>query len=475
MPVLGERAIVLGASIGGLLAARVLAESYRTVTVVERDVLPTGPVPRRGVPQGRLVHALLARGALILDELFPGLLDELVASGAARWDGDYSKLCISVGGHQLVRSGRSPAPQSMPFYFQSRPFLEWHVLRRMRDVSNVTILEHHDVLALSSTADRSRVTGVEVANHDTRHRTTLTADLVVDATGRGSRTPVFLEQLGYDRPAEDEVMVHLAYACQPVRIAPGAVPENFIAVAPEPGRPKMFATIAYENDTAMFGVGAMAGHEPPGTSAEMLTFAADFAPAGVLAALADAEPLGEVAHYRVPSNRWRRYDKMRRLPVGLLVFGDAICSFNPIYGQGMTVAAIEALVLRECLRRGDRELSRRFFRASAKKIRIAWQTATGSDLALPEVEGSVPLSMRLSNAYLDRVMSAAESDPTVTLQFMRVMGMIDSPARLLLPSFIFRVLRTGRRRYRSAQSLSATHGEPAAAIVHASSAGTSTT
>ena len=120
MPVLGERAIVLGASIGGLLAARVLAESYRTVTVVERDVLPTGPVPRRGVPQGRLVHALLARGALILDELFPGLLDELVASGAARWDGDYSKLCISVGGHQLVRSGRSPAPQSMPFYFQSR-------------------------------------------------------------------------------------------------------------------------------------------------------------------------------------------------------------------------------------------------------------------------------------------------------------------------------------------------------------------
>ena len=219
----------------------------------------------------------------------------------------------------------------------------------------------------------------------------------------------------------------------------------------------------------------MAGHEPPGTSAEMLTFAADFAPAGVLAALADAEPLGEVAHYRVPSNRWRRYDKMRRLPVGLLVFGDAICSFNPIYGQGMTVAAIEALVLRECLRRGDRELSRRFFRASAKKIRIAWQTATGSDLALPEVEGSVPLSMRLSNAYLDRVMSAAESDPTVTLQFMRVMGMIDSPARLLLPSFIFRVLRTGRRRYRSAQSLSATHGEPAAAIVHASSAGTSTT
>jgi 2-polyprenyl-6-methoxyphenol hydroxylase-like FAD-dependent oxidoreductase len=476
MPVLGERAIVLGASMGGLLAARVLADSYLTVTVVDRDVLPTDPVPRRGVPQGRLIHALLARGAQILDELFPGLLDELVANGATRWDGDYAKLCFSIGGHQFVRFGRSPDPQSMPFYFQSRPFLEWHVLRRMRDVSNVTVIEHHDVVALTSTADRGRVTGVEVVNRDNQSRTTLTADLVVDATGRGSRTPVFLEQLGYDRPAEDEVVVHLAYACQPVRIAPGAIAENFIATFPEPGKPpKMFATIRYENDTAMFAVGAMAGLEPPDTPHEMLSFATDLAPARVLAAIADAEPLGEVVHYRVPSNRWRRYDKMRRLPAGLLVVGDAVCSFNPIYGQGMTVAAVEALILRECLRRGDGDLARRFFRSSASKIRIAWQSAAGSDLALPEVKGHVPLSMRLSNAYLDRVMTAAESDPTVMLRFLRVMGMIDSPARLLLPAFVFRVLRARQRRYRPAHLLSATHGEAAAAIVHARSAGTSIT
>jgi 2-polyprenyl-6-methoxyphenol hydroxylase-like FAD-dependent oxidoreductase len=473
--VLGERAIVLGASMGGLLAARVLAESYRTVTVVERDVLPIEPGPRRGVPQGRLIHALLARGAQILDELFPDLLDELVADGATRWDGDYAKMCFSVGGHQLVTSGRTPDPQSMPFYFQSRPFLEWHVLRRMRDVSNVTILERHDVAGLASTADRSRVTGVEVVNRENQQRMTLGAELVVDATGRGSRTPVFLEQLGYDRPAEDEVIVHLAYACQPVRIKPGAVAENFIAIFPEPGRPKMFATIGYENDIAMFAVGAMAGLEPPSSAKEMLEFATDLAPASALAALADAEPLGEVAHYRVPSNRWRRYDKMRRLPAGLIVIGDAVCSFNPIYGQGMTVAAIEALVLRKCLRRTDRNLPRRFFQSSAKKIRIAWQSAAGSDLALPEVKGQVPLSMQLSNAYLDLVMTAAERDTAVMLRFLRVIGMIDSPATLLLPSFIFRVLRERRRCYRSAQSLSATHGEVEAAIDHAKSAGASMT
>lgn len=475
MPMLGERAIVLGASMGGLLAARVLAESYRTVTVVERDVLPTDPSPRRGVPQGRLIHALLARGAQILDELLPGLLDELVANGATKWDGDYAKLWFSVGGHQFLRAGRTPDPQSFPFYFQSRPFLEWHVLRRMQGIPNVSILEHHDVVALTSTAERSRVTGVEVVGRDNQDRSTLSADLVVDATGRGSRTPVFLEQLGYDRPAEDEVIVHLAYACQPVRLAPDALTENFMAIMPEPGRPRMFAAASYENDTAMFAVGAMAGLEPPRTADEMLTFAADFAPASALAAFADAEPLGEVAQYRVPSNRWRRYDKMRRLPAGLIVLGDAICSFNPIYGQGMTVAAIEAVVLRECLRRGDKDLPRRFFRASAKKILIAWQTAAGSDLALPEVKGKAPLSMRLSNAYLDRVMTAAEHDPAVTLSFLRVMGMMDSPARLLTPGFIFRVLRTRRTRQDRAQALSATHGDAVAAIVHASSAGTSIT
>lgn len=474
MPVTGERAVVLGASMAGLLAARVLADSYETVTVVERDALPTGPTPRRGVPQGKLIHALLARGAKVLDELMPGILDELVADGAIRWDGDYAKLCFSVGGHRLVQSGRCPS-DAMPFYFQSRPFLEWHVLRRMRDVPNITILEGHDVVSLSATPDRRRVTGVDVVDRDSREVRMLSGDLVVDATGRGSRTPLFLEQLGYDRPPVDEVVVQLAYACQPVRIRPGAIAENFIAVMPEHGRPRAFATVSYENDTAVFAVGDMAGHVPPDTPAGMREFVADFVPSNVLAAIADAEPLGPVVNYRVPSNRWRRYDKMRRLPGGLLVLGDAVCSFNPVYGQGMTVAAVEATVLRDCLRHGDGDLARRFFRSSAKTIRIAWQTAVGSDLALPEVDGTVPLSMRLSNAYLEQVLTASETDPTVMLQFLRVLGMLDPPTKLFSPSIMARVLRGRRSHYRRDHALSATHGEASDAIDHASSVGTSIT
>jgi 2-polyprenyl-6-methoxyphenol hydroxylase-like FAD-dependent oxidoreductase len=430
MGTLRGHAVVLGASMGGLLAARVLADFYHRVTVVERDVLPADPVNRRGVPQGRLIHAIHSRGSQILDELFPGFLDGLAAGGVASWDdGDFSRFCISVGGHQMTPPGRSPNPPSVSF--PSRPFLEWNVRRRVWAIPNVTILEGYDVAGLTATSDRDRVTGVRVAGRDDDRETTLTADLVVDATGRGSRTPKFLEELGYGRPREDELMVHLAYTCQLLRIAPGAIDEHMIAVFPEPGRPKMFGLIGYENDTWMFAVGGIAGLQPPSQRADMLSFAADFVPTHALEAVRAAEPLSEVAHYRVPSNRWRRYDKMRRTPDGLLVVGDAVCSFNPIYGQGMTVAAIEATVLRDCLRRGKRDLPRRFFRASARNIGVAWQTAVGSDLALPEVVGPRPLTMRITNAYLERMMTAAETDPVVAGQFIRVIGMIDPPVRLL--------------------------------------------
>jgi 2-polyprenyl-6-methoxyphenol hydroxylase-like FAD-dependent oxidoreductase/ketosteroid isomerase-like protein len=436
----GDHAVVLGASMGGLLAARVLADFYDRVTVVERDILPADPVNRRGVPQGRLIHAVLARCTQILDELFPGFVDELKAMGVGSWDdGDLSKLWVSAGGHQAVRCGR--APNAPAVLFPSRPVLEWNVRRRVKAIPNVVFLEGHDVVGLTATPDHGRVTGARVVHRASERQTTLIAGLVVDATGRGSRTPVFLEELGYGRPPEDELTVQLAYACQPLRIAPGAVKEYLIGLFPEPGRPKMFGLIRYEKDIWMFAVGTLAGAEPPSRRADMVRFAADFAPAHALEAIRTAEPLGEVVHHRVPSNRWRRYDKMRRIPDGLLVVGDAVCSFNPIYGQGMTVAAVEATVLRDCLRRGDRDLARRFFRASARKVRVAWQTAVGSDLALPEVVGPRPFSMRITNAFLERVLTATEVDPVVAGQFMRITAMVDPPVRLLRPSILLRVVR----------------------------------
>ena len=168
MPVLGENAVVLGASMGGLLAARVLADHFRTVTVVDRDVLPEDPANRRSVPQGRHVHALLPRGAQILNELFPGILNELVAGGAPVWDvAEMSMLFLFFGGHEMLRSGKLAVdPKAISMYDPSRPFLECHVRRRLRAIGNVTIQGGLDVAGLTSTADRHRVTGAHVVNRD---------------------------------------------------------------------------------------------------------------------------------------------------------------------------------------------------------------------------------------------------------------------------------------------------------------------
>jgi len=445
----GEHAVVLGASMGGLLAARVLSDFYRTVTVVERDQMPTSTAQRRGVPQGRHVHALWPRGSQILDELFPELLTELVTDGGKLYDdGDSSKFYMSFGGHQFVRSGLFPHYQRLATSYQSRPFLEDHVRRRVRAIPNVNVMDEHDVVELTCNEDMSRVTGVSISSreHDEKHA--LTADLVVDATGRGSRMPTFLESLGYGRPAEDEVVMRLAYTSQLLRIPPGMYNELLVLTGPVPGRPTAMALFTYEDNTWLLTAVGLAGLEPPADWAGMLRFIADLTPPEVLSALQSAEPLGEVARYRTPSSRWRRYDKMRRFPAGLLVFGDAICSFNPIYGQGMTVAALEAVALDRCLRRGQDNLAPRFFRAAAKPIGVAWQLAVGGDLALPEIEGPRPLSVRLVNKYVDRVQTAAETNLAVAGQFLKVAGFSSPPASLFAPSVFFRVAAVNRRRRR---------------------------
>ncbi|WP_108920318.1 FAD-dependent oxidoreductase [Mycobacterium montefiorense] len=444
MAKIGNHALVLGASMAGLLAARSLSEFFDVVTVVERDPLPDIGVPRRGVPQGRHLHALLPRGAQVLQEFFPGILDELVVDGAHYIDGrDLSQLHYELGGHLMVRTGSAT---SFTAYLATRPFLEDHVRARLRTIPNVNLLDEHDIAELTSAPDHHRVTGARVVNRRTHEELTLRADLVIDATGRGARTPAWLDALGYDRPREDQVMMELTYASQLLSTAPDALHELGFIVGPVPGRPRGLGTIQAENDTWMFTVFGIAGHGPHPDLISMCEFVEDFAPARLLAAVKAAQPIGEPSRHRQPSSRWRRYDKMRRFPQGLLVIGDAICSFNPIYGQGMTVAALEALALRDCLSSGTRDLAQRFFQDAALPIRTAWELSANPDLCLPEIEGTPPLLTRLLNAYVDRVLTAAEYDTEAVNRFVRVTGLIDPATRLLRPGMLWRAALANRRR-----------------------------
>jgi 2-polyprenyl-6-methoxyphenol hydroxylase-like FAD-dependent oxidoreductase len=458
-----KHAVVLGAGMAGLLAARVLSEFYNTVTIVERDELPQLPVQRKGIPQGHHVHAFMSAGSHVLGQLFPGLLDELVDAGADVWnDGDLSRVCLRFGGYEFKNSGRFANPAASATYLATRPFLETHVRRRVRAIDNVLILDGHDAVTPVAEAPH-RVTGVRVVNRATGDATVLNAELVVDAMGRGASTPAFLDSLGYGRPAEQRSKTRVAYASQLMRIPPDMVTEKLTLVVPGEGQPTGGGILVCENDTMIVTLSGFGEQQPPTDLASMMASAAQFAPPSVLAALRAGTPLGEVSTYQYPGSMWRRYDNMHRFPAGLLVFGDAIASFNPSYGQGMTTASLQAVALKDCLARGDADLSRRFFAAAAKQLGMVWQSnrITGGFAGDPRQRqrrsASTPLRQlqrRLMAWWMDQVMTAVENDIVIAETLFRVRNLTAPPSRLQDPRFHGRVVAANLRRRRTNLSAS---------------------
>lgn len=431
---IGNHAVVLGAGMAGLLAARVLTEFYEQVTLVERDQLAGDA--RRGVPQGRHAHALMPRGTQILDELCPGLIGQLVEDGAVLAE-PLADFRFRVGGHPLRQ-----VPIGAFAVQASRPFLESHLRDRVRGLPGVGVVAGCDVVGLLAGEAGGRITGVRIMRRAPGSaQEAIAADLVVDAMGRGGRTPAWLESLGYARPVEERPRIDLGYASRRLRFPASTGIEKAVGTGPVPGLPRGLMLLAVEDGHRLLtlaGIGA--AHRPPADPAGFLDFAATVAPPDVMDAIRAAEPAGEIATYRFPCYLRRRYERVRRLPAGLLVMGDALCSFNPIYAQGMTVAALQALTLRHCLARGEHRLARRFFRASARIVADPWRTAVNADLALPEVDGARPVSVRLLNGYVDRVLAAAERDDVTARQFMRVTGLLDAPTTLFRPGIVRRVL-----------------------------------
>ena len=262
----------------------------------------------------------------------------------------------------------------------------------------------------------------------------------MDATGRGGRTPAWLAAAGYDQPPEERVGIHLRYATRHLRLHPGAPGgEKVIGIGAEPARPTGFVLFAQEQDRWILTAFGYAGHHPPTDPGGFLGFVKAAAPPGLFAAIRDAEPLDNIVAYQFPANLRRRYDRLRRFPAGLLVIGDAICSSNPAYALGMSVAALQAAALRDSLAGGDRDLARRFFRAAARPAGTAWQLTVGADLSLPQVKGRRSPPVRVTNAYVNRALTAAERDPVVAERFLRVASLQDRPPRMFRPSTALRV------------------------------------
>ncbi len=449
-----DHAIVMGASMAGLLAARVLSEHYQRVTVIERDALPPIGEHRRGVPHGRHLHGLHPRGREILDELFPGFTEALTASGAVCCDvlGD---LRWQLSGYELRREHIG-----LPALFASRPFLEGYVRALVRELPWISVLERRSVAALMATSDRRRVTGVRVYDRDGL-MTAIAANLVVDATGRGSRTPVWLKELGYQRPAEDRVEIGLGYVTRTYRLRPGAMNgSHMIFTAGTRANPRTGVLAVTEGGRHMLTLAGICGDYPPTGTAGFNAFVSDLPSNAISMAIAGSEPLGEPVPFRFPASTRNRYERLRDFPAGLIVIGDAVCSFNPLYGQGMTVAAAEAMTLRRLLAAGSADDPRRYFKAIAAAIDVPWDIAVGADLAFPGVPGRRSAKVRVVNRYLPKLHAAAAHDVAPARSLIRVIGLQDRPEGLIRPDRALRVLYGNLRRPAAPDSATGPTGLP---------------
>jgi 2-polyprenyl-6-methoxyphenol hydroxylase-like FAD-dependent oxidoreductase len=411
------------------------------VTVVDRDALPAGLEGRRAVPQGRHAHALLPHGQACLDALLPGFSAGLVAAGAPTCAA-LEEMRFVIGGHQLARASMGTSS-----ILASRPFIEGHVRRRIRELPQVTVIDRCDALGLTTSRDGERVTGVRILRHaDGSAEETLASDLVVAATGRAGRIPAWLEALGYPAPMEERLDVGVSYASRQLSLPADPLEgDKFVLIGARPGHPRTLFLFAQEGGRWILALGGYGpAHRPPSDPDGFVAFAATVAPPDVLEAIDAAEVADEIATHRFPASVRRRYDRLSKFPAGLLVAGDAICSFNPTYGQGMTVAAAQALALRGCLERGGRDLARRFFAAASVPIDHAWELSVGADLALPEIEGRRSARVRLINAYLRRLRATAEHDPAVAGAFIAVVGMLERPPHVLRPAIAARVAHVAR-------------------------------
>ena len=443
-PDTGRRAVVLGGSMAGLLAARVLAEEFDEVVVVDRDTLAGVTGPRRGVPQGRHAHGLVARGQEVLEDLFPGLKDELVADGVV--PGDFSADCRwSFNGVALAT-----APSGMISIPATRPVLERHVRGRVLALGNVVFLEGHDILGLHTRADSdgAEVLGVHVQGRTGGAPATVAADLVVDASGRGSRTPLWLAELGYDRPAEEEVRIDLAYTSARFRVTHDPFGEDIAiipAATPENPRGGLLYRVPGADDVVELSLTGVLGDHPPTDLPGFVEFARSLPVPDIHDAIADAEPVTAPTRHRYPASVRRHYEELRRFPARYLVVGDAVCSFNPVYAQGMTVAALEALVLRRHVADGAAPDPVAFFGAISREIDPPWSLAAGSDLGYAGVPGRRSPMVRFINAYVARLQLAAAFDARLTNAFIRAAGLVDRPEALLSPRNALLVLRHGWR------------------------------
>lgn len=444
-PGLGRHAIVIGSGIAGLTAARVLLDHFERVTVLERDKTPTGAELRAGAPQARHLHILLAGGERTLEGLFPGIRDELTAGGAS-W-GDYTATSRVHFPVTLLPGGASGVEVS----FASRPYREQVLRRRVEATGRVTV--RHGTQVLGLLREGRGVSGIRL--RDAKGEGELRADFVVAACGRDAKVNEWLVEIGYPEVRQETVDALLCYSTRWYRAPRSASRYNLIADLPSPpDRPWGGGFMACENDQWIVTLMGIAGQRTPMDEEGFHEWVRGLRFPEVWKLLMRAEPMSGIYGSAKTENRHRHFEELREFPERFVVLGDAVASFNPMYGQGMTMAVIGVMELRACLeeqrrRIGGRSLaglSKRFQRRLARSLRGVWAMAIAEDFRWPETEGERPGALsRAATRYFDELLHVVREDDEVFRKFIRAQHMLDPVTSLLSPAIASRVLERATR------------------------------
>jgi 2-polyprenyl-6-methoxyphenol hydroxylase-like FAD-dependent oxidoreductase len=426
-----QRAIVIGGSMAGLFTAQVLSQHFQRVTVVERDRCPDQPDHRQGVPQSHHVHVLLTQGYRILEQLFPGIDAELAAAGAPQVEWTFDTQMLALGGWA------SPVHSALVTRPCSRTLLEWIIRQRLMKNDRVEWLQGQ-VMDLSTNVEKTHVTGVKLKGET---ETELLADLVVDASGRNSRSPEWLEKMGYGTPTETVVNSFLGYASRWYQMPEEQTDWKVLMVTSRPPHHKRGAVIyPVEGNQFVLTLAGIARDYPPTDEAGFLEFARSLRTPMVYDAICHAEARSPISSYRRTENRLRHYEKLTRFPDHFAVLGDAVCAFNPIYGQGMTTAALGALTLEQCVQQGQTGLA--FQKQLSHGIANPWMMATSEDFRWESTEGGKPSWLtRLIHRYFEQILELVTERTEIYQDFAEVVHMTQSPTILFHPPIVFQVIK----------------------------------
>jgi 2-polyprenyl-6-methoxyphenol hydroxylase-like FAD-dependent oxidoreductase len=436
---LGMHAIVVGAGMGGLVAAKALSTHFEKVTVLERDALPGGPQPRIGTPQARQIHVLLKGGLDALAEFFPGFEAELERAGAVR---------ARVGSEILIESpGFDPFPRrdlGFDTLCMTRPLVEFVARRLVQEQANITLHSRCRVTGCLASSDQTSVTGVRHDMLDDGSKE-MAADLVVDASSRGTLTLELLDQLGMPRPEETEIGVDLGYATATFEI-PAAVSRDWRALlhraTAQSGRGGFFFPI--ENDLWHVALNGVHGEAPSDDGPGFIAFAKTLRTSTIYDAIKDATLVGPIHRFGLPCSVRRRFEALQRFPDGLLPIGDAICRFNPANGQGMSVAAQEVRVIKSLLdarsagSHGLEGLAPAFFTAIQGVLAAPWSVAE-NDFIYDKTRGQRPQDFPQRMKFGAALQRVAAEDAGVHQILFEVNHLMRPPSALRDPDIVSRV------------------------------------